>query len=881
VVNFRDPEAAQRVLDRIADLSSVDVAELVRRGLEGNSSPDLALNNLERWLRATSSPGLYAEQLAQRPNLGGLLLDLLGASQPTADILIQNPELSSLILEPRELDRSPTVDGVVLEGRKLLAASTSYTHSLDRLRFLRQRWYLTITLNDLGGRWKQEVVWRALSDLADALVILGSDLVWAEHRKLRDLPEVCPVMVVAFGKLGGQELNYSSDIDLAYVLEDGLDEKTERECSRFCESFGRAMSDRMGRGQLFRVDLRLRPYGAAGPILRSMSSFESYYVRYAEPWELQALLKTRAVAGPTSLADRWESMRVAHCFKQKLSEVALEEIFSMRARIEEFASADDIKRGAGGIRDVEFLVQALQLVHGGRKPELQVRNTLEVLGRLEDANLLEHSVVRSLESGYIFLRKLEHRVQLVGDTQTHEVPHNPEARAALAKTMGEKDWTELESRLNSHRRTIESLYRWTLHLEPESRDSRSRVAQEVGLLGSALLQWFDGLEERDAFYLGLQENQGSLERVRTILEYAPKMVDRFRQSLPLTEQLVSGEIEEFDDHLSRLARLKDATDLEGIARAYSGSVTKILTRWLLAPSTRPEVDITSLSELLLSRCLDWVAPDLTVVALGSFGNGEMSMESDMDLLLIAEDPTKQTEAELQAQRLLALFGKLRQYGAEVEVDLRLRPEGRKGLLVRTVQGLESYANSDLELWERFALGHSRLVRGSSQTMTTILEMAYGLSINGARLQELLEMKHRVETERVKPQHLLRNVKLGNGGLNDVEWLVHLNEMKYPIATDAKGGGPFSERIRNLGRAQLLNSLESEFLVSAHFHLLDVRLRLQLLGYEGDLVPENPDKLDRLAKSVGDADGNEFLARHEPVIDGVRRLYHESLERLLK
>jgi glutamate-ammonia-ligase adenylyltransferase len=178
------------------------------------------------------------------------------------------------------------------------------------------------------------------------------------------------------------------------------------------------------------------------------------------------------------------------------------------------------------------------------------------------------------------------------------------------------------------------------------------------------------------------------------------------------------------------------------------------------------------------------------------------------------------------------------------------------------------------------LGHARLIHGSQDAFDVVLELAYGLPITPDRLQELLRMKHRVETERVKPQHLQRNVKLGNGGLNDLEWLVHLHEMRYPGATGADGGGPFDERIRRLFRAQLINALETEFLLSARTHLLDLRLRLQMLGYEEDLVPENPDKLDRLARSFGEVDGNAFLARHEPVIDGVRRLYNESIERLL-
>lgn len=880
-MTFRDPESAKRVLERIARLSSNAVARRIETGLEEAADPDRALTNLERWLGATTSPGLYAEQIAYQSRDGAPLIELMGVSQPIADILIQNPELSSLLFEPKQLARIPTVESLTAEGRELLAAASSYTHSLDRLRFLKQRWYFAITVNDLAGTWTQEQVWRALSDLADALIALALDLAWTEVGKTRRLPERRPVMVVGFGKLGGQELNYSSDVDLAYVLEDGLEEREEQECARFCQSFGRALSDRMGRGNLFRVDLRLRPYGAAGEIVRSMASVESYYTRFAEPWEIQALIRSRPIAGPEGLRQRWESLRAAHCFKPKLSEIALEEIFSMRARIEEHAGPEDIKRGTGGIRDVEFLVQTLQLLHGYEIPALQARNTLDALRVLRAAGLVATDAADALAEGYTFLRELEHRLQLLGDLQTHEIPSRPEARTTLAHTMGAASWAELECRLGAHRSKIGELYRSSLQSEPLAEDPRSRVLRSMGTLAPSLAQWFDGLDSAEAFYAGLDENEGSLSRIRRIVEFAPGLLERLKQSLSLTEQILSGEIEEQDDFSARLSGLTDPADIAGAARAYRDVSTKILVRWLLSPDHRPEQELSSLAEIVLDKCVDWQAPDVTVIALGSFANREMSLGSDMDLLLLAENPDMQGVAEQEAQRLLTWFGKIRQFGADIQADLRLRPDGRKGLLVRTLQGLQSYAASDLELWERFALGHARLLRGSHRALEVVRDMAYGISINAARMAELLDMKHRVETERVKPQHVRRNVKLGHGGLNDIEWLVHLHEMKYPKATEAERGGSFQDRIRRLARAELINALECDFLLSAHSHLLDVRLRLQLLGYEDDLVPENPDKLDRLARSCGDADGNSFLSRHEPIIDGVRRLYHESLERLLK
>lgn len=178
------------------------------------------------------------------------------------------------------------------------------------------------------------------------------------------------------------------------------------------------------------------------------------------------------------------------------------------------------------------------------------------------------------------------------------------------------------------------------------------------------------------------------------------------------------------------------------------------------------------------------------------------------------------------------------------------------------------------------MGHARLIAGSKIIFQEVLEAAYGLPITPNRLENLIQMKRRIETERVVPELAKRQIKLGTGGLGDIEWLVHLHEMRYPTATNAKGGGPFMLRIRNLAHAQLINALECEFLMGACRHLLETRLRLQLLGFDGDMLPENPDKLERLARATGDETANTFLSRHEPIVDGVRRLYLESLDRLL-
>jgi [glutamine synthetase] adenylyltransferase / [glutamine synthetase]-adenylyl-L-tyrosine phosphorylase len=218
-------------------------------------------------------------------------------------------------------------------------------------------------------------------------------------------------------------------------------------------------------------------------------------------------------------------------------------------------------------------------------------------------------------------------------------------------------------------------------------------------------------------------------------------------------------------------------------------------------------------------------------------------------------------------------------GAPVDLDLRLRPEGGKGLLVRTHAGFRSYELESMEMWERFALGQARMVRGDSASLEIVMRAAHALPLTPERLKELLRIKRRIESERLRPQHARRDVKLGYGGLMDLEWFVHLHEMRYPTATRAGSAVRVDERIRLIARAQLINAVEAEELLAARTHLLELRLRLGLLGYTPDVLPENPDKLDRLAQSSRYTDGNDLLARHEAVIERVRAVYLEGLDRL--
>jgi glutamate-ammonia-ligase adenylyltransferase len=862
---FTDQEVAERARQRLETLGGIQLPRLFESGFENNPAPDLALTNLERWLRSTSSPATHLEQLEQMPGAARLLLYILGASQPVADSIIQNPELAHLAIEPSFAPLS--ADVIVAEGRRLLDASSSTAHRMDRLRFLKQKWNLAIVVADLTGNWPQPQVWAALSDLADALIQLALNASWTDSGE-------CPLGIIAFGKLAGHELNYSSDVDLVFITED----EAAPALAKLCDAFNRALSDRMGRGALYRVDLRLRAYGAAGPMLQTMTAVESYYLRYAEPWEVQALVRSRLVAGPANLTERWETMRRSTCFRATMSEMALEQMIGMRDRIERESDSGDLKRGPGGIRDVEFLTQILQLLHGYGNPPLQNPNTLEAVEALEQAGLLDHAIASSLSSGYTFLRKLEHRVQMVADQQTHKVHESHEARERLANLMGFGRWTSLQHELDAHRKTIHTLYRSTLGLEEERQDARSTVAKSMGSLGPSLLQWIDVIPESDAFYRALLENDGSLDRVRKVLSEGPRLISYFKESIELTELLFSGEIEEGNSSVARIRGLPADASPREVAAAYKRAYCMSTAQWMLASGGAP-LDLSRLIDELTRHVAQRLMGMFDIIGLGSLGAREAGPNSDLDLLFLISDSALHREAEAQAQQFLTFMGELKRLGAPIEIDLRLRPDGGKGLLVRSYEGLAAYDLEGMEMWERFALGHARLIRGDQEALKRVQKSAYGLPLTPERLKELAKMKRRIETERIKPQHIRRNVKLGEGGLADIEWLVHLNQMRYPTALHAESGTDIAEAIRQMGKAGLLNSIEVDVLLKSRRHLLELRTRLFLLGQPEDRVPENPERLDRLAKSMRYKDGNHFLSHHEQIIDAVRRLYSEALERL--
>lgn len=269
----------------------------------------------------------------------------------------------------------------------------------------------------------------------------------------------------------------------------------------------------------------------------------------------------------------------------------------------------------------------------------------------------------------------------------------------------------------------------------------------------------------------------------------------------------------------------------------------------------------------------------SVLALGSLGRRELSPDSDLDVLFLAESETDMAEAENQASGLLAMLDRLRRFGAPFRVDAG-RPDSPKR--ARLVRGYDEFLRYELErmgMAERLGLGDARLILGDEEAQALARRVALAQPLTPERLRELIVAKRQIETEQVAPRHVRRDLKFGQGGLQEIVWFVHLMEMRYPTATRAGVSTDLTARIATLGRARLINAVETEELLKARTHLLDLRARLALIGQRGDLLPENPDKLDVLARAIGEGDANGLLRRHERVLSTVRAIFADGMDRL--
>jgi glutamate-ammonia-ligase adenylyltransferase len=462
---FADPRAADRNLQQIAEdprareLLAQMLPELLA-ALARSADPDAALLHLERFMRASLSPVPVLSALAGRPSAVELLCFSFGASPFLAEILVRNPSWFHWLSDPSVLEQPRSREAMADDLDHALATLRSEARQLDALRLAKRRGLLHIAARDLLRLASVDETIVALSSLADVLIQKAWEIADDALRLAHGLPPRPPprspqatrFTVLGFGKLGGEELNFSSDVDLVYLYASdrgrvgrfrGSVKRTDYALS-LARRLTSALAARTAEGAVYRVDLRLRPEGGAGAVAHSLPAFRRYYRTRGSAWERLALLKARPLAGDLPLGRGFLEAVEPFLFERPFDADAVRAVLRMkresdRRLAERGESSLHVKLGTGGIREVELIVQALQLRHGRRRRSLRQRGSLAALHALREAGILPEPETSTLARAYLFLRDVENKLQMAADTQVHSLPRSASELRACALKLGYRD----------------------------------------------------------------------------------------------------------------------------------------------------------------------------------------------------------------------------------------------------------------------------------------------------------------------------------------------------------------------------------------------------------------------------------------------------------
>ncbi len=739
-LEFADARRAERSLTALHEqmlasgsgFSPGDLTKALATHLTVAPDPDLALSGLLRFTEATLSRAGLFNDLLQHPVLLDMLVRILGDSAFFTDILVRDPGLFRWLTASGVLSLPLKKDDLRAEVQRLSDVFPRAERRLDALRRLLRREVLRVGVQDVLNLADLRATTAQLSVLADVVIdaVLGASI-GQMHQKYGIVPDE-PFAVIGLGKLGGRELNYSSDVDLLFVY--GADGTTQGlPCSHheffieLAERLVQNLTQSTVEGHMYRVDMRLRPEAGAGALARSLQSYMMYYESRGELWERQMLLKARTVAGSQELGSRFLGALEPFVYPRTFMEHPTESISRIKGRIEAtIGDAANIKLMAGGIRDIEFTVQALQLVNGGRNRMIRTENTLEALEALREASLLGEVEARSLNEAYVFLRTVEHRLQTMHNTQVHTLPSEERTLRNLARRVGLPHGKALRHVVDQHRKNVRLVFEGVMRVE-KSVSGGDVSALLDGLLpedsARQLLERYGFRDVRQAIRdlrvlsggSGLMDTEGTESRTRSsfrkmaggILDDIAKTPDpdltlhamailAGAQSSTTALHVQLGDprfrklIIDISAYGSRCVRSLSADP--SLLDAIAGDVTTVSAatplslppaaslaqlkhqrelmsclRHLLGFSQFEEMtsELCDLADFILSTVAGTSSSSspLAVFAAGKFGTREATLDADLDLLFVADAP-RSRELAAAERRVARIVAALSTVGPE-------------------------------------------------------------------------------------------------------------------------------------------------------------------------------------------------------------------------
>ncbi|MGH8139623.1 MAG: bifunctional [glutamate--ammonia ligase]-adenylyl-L-tyrosine phosphorylase/[glutamate--ammonia-ligase] adenylyltransferase [Steroidobacteraceae bacterium] len=878
---------------------------------------------------------------------------VFAASEFVAQSCIRDAKLLSDLIARSDLQRrlsAPELAARVPAPPQDAAAPD--VQMLADLRRWRRRELVRIAWRDLAGWASLEETLAELSCFADAAINAACDYasrpLVARYGSPRSADaEVQPLVVVGMGKLGGGELNFSSDVDLVLLFPehgetDGARPIANEEFfTRLGQGMIRLLETPTDDGFVLRVDMRLRPFGDSGPLVASFASFEDYLPRHGRDWERYAYVKARPITAQDRYAQIHASAIRPFVYRRYLDYGVFESLREMKSliarEVERRELADHVKLGPGGIREIEFIVQAFQLIRGGRDRRLQSTSLLKALAILGDARLLPEHVVAELRAAYIHLRRLENRLQMLGDAQVHQLPEEPLARERIALAMGAPDWAALVRELDRHRERVSSHFRFVVFggaevdrgtlkidlgrfwdspaetaalVESLARagfaeaDAAARLLLELRastlvrrldeagrkrlqallpllladvVLASAagkeaqlpvlrrILRIIEAIGQRSAYFALLQESAAARARLVELCGHGDFLAQQIA-SYPLLldelldERLLSelpGRVELARELALQMEQLRDDEpehQVEALRHFQRAAVFRIAIADLTGrlPVMQVSDRLTEIAELIVERAIDlgWrqIAAQFGVpmcgegaerrevriaaAGYGKLGGIELGYSSDLDLVFLHDSHGERQETgSLRpidnqvffvrvAQRIVHLLTMHSAAGRLYDVDVRLRPSGKGGLLVTSIRAFTEYQHREAWTWEHQALLHARAVAGSPELRAEFERVRLDALSNYVRRDslrgEVRAMRERMRKELSRAADGQFDLKQDPGGVADIEFLAQYWALNW--AKEYPPVALFSDTIRQLesvASADLVSQEKVDVLTAAY------------------------------------------------------------------
>jgi glutamate-ammonia-ligase adenylyltransferase len=941
--------------------------------------PDLLELTVGGWKDEFCRPdGIQFTEIVVAAEDRGTLLRLVASSDFAGKTLLKERAWFLRAIAERTFDAPANTTAFSDTCNAIGSDNDTVDKAKSRLRRLRNRQLLHILWRSTNRSDSVEQNLDALSSLADALII--ASLHFAE-RQMEDRfgppinteGKAVKLVTLAMGKLGGRELNFSSDVDLVFLYTEDGETQGARALSA-SEYFARLtrqvialLEEVTADGFVYRVDTRLRPFGDSGPPVVSFTAFENYLLQHGRSWERYAYVKARVI-GDFASADDIDGLRQnviePFVYRRYLDFGVFEALRDMQvliaAEVRKRELKDNVKLGPGGIREIEFIVQSLQLVRAGGDQQLRCRELRVALTRLAQGKGLDRSTAESLLTSYDFLRRLENGIQAIRDQQTHDLPDNDLDQARLVVVMGSASWGELKDSLNQHRTSVSEHFSavafrgadsdqeseltdsllaqwnassassdWTEFLQQkdyaesaELNEAITRFTRTVhqlqidataerrvgrfistflkllkdkrkpSVVANRVLDIVSKILRRSAYVALLNENPAVLMRLVSLCEQSAYLAGEIASFPLLLDELLDPRL--YTAKKTHATMLRDIDERLVVIEGDSEKTIEALAQFKRATLFRIAVAdvsgnlpimqvsdcLTDLAEIVLKKALEVAAADLNrrhgvpmvktdngereagfgVIAYGKLGGMELSYRSDLDLVFLHDSSVdgQQTNGKKPLE-ISMYFGRLVRRlvhfltartisGALYEVDTRLRPSGRSGLLVINTEGFERYQEDNAWTWEHQALLRSRPVAGSAKVAREFERIRADTLQNRVNVDDLqtevVNMRGKMRKQLDKSSPDLFDLKQGEGGIGDIEFLVQFLILKN--ARTAPALIHFSDNIRQLGTLEAVGVLSASDVLRLQEIYRAYRLRSHRLALNdrAALIPSDEFTVER-------------------------------------